>query len=184
MGATQSTRIFHHLGDRGHFITSRDLFERRTIAVADEEVYGGYYTAYAAECARHGADQAAMEPNEDLQQALEVLDENLHTRAAAVNQVVAKYLHDVLHFAQCVVDDLGDDEAGDGGDALAPPREQRRRSSYGADHVDAGMHGEATRCVGSSFVSNGFFFYLWHSSLGEKFGRLEATCCDWRIVNQ
>uniref|UniRef100_A0A7S1L710 Clu domain-containing protein n=1 Tax=Neobodo designis TaxID=312471 RepID=A0A7S1L710_NEODS len=181
MGSTPSSRMYHTLGERGRFLTSRDFFLKRYVEHESERVLHQFYDEFIAECGRHSHSQVHFEPNEDFQLAVEVIDENPFERSRAIYQVSSKYLHDVMQHACHIVDVLISNTG-----AVATSGTFRSEGSGGGRHgTRSGAGGgdwaadndAEKKKAGRSFTHRGFFYFLWNSVSGEKFGRTEVKGC-------
>jgi tetratricopeptide (TPR) repeat protein len=175
MGTTASTRsAYHHLGERGRFLTTRDVFVKRYVEQESEKVLHQFYDEYVAECAKHVHEQLAYEPNEEFQLAFEVIDENPYERTRTIHSVSDKYLHDVLQYSCALVDDAN--HLPSEGRELMMSQSLGGSSSMGQSTARPWCQdGEHERLVaGKSSYYRGFFYFLWNSTVGEKYGRLEV----------
>jgi tetratricopeptide (TPR) repeat protein len=135
---------------RRMWLKSTDVLDVRVSTSVVEETFAKlYYDTYFTECARK-RDAADFFPNEDFQMAVDTLEENPAAHAADLQGVAQKYLHDITDFVTNIVDDVA-------------------AETYRPVRVAPG--------VGRAYVEKGFFFFVWDSYVGEKFGRLELRNC-------
>lgn len=135
---------------RRTWLKSTDVMDIRLSTNAVDDLFAStFYTQYLSQC-QTKRDVSQLYPNEEFQMTVDSLEENPAMHAADLEGVAQKHLHDVID----VVVDIVDDFAGE----LHKPV-----------HTAPG--------VGRAFVERGFFFFVWDSYIGEKFGRLELRNC-------
>lgn len=135
---------------RRMWLKSTDVLDVRVSTSVVEETFAKlYYETYFTECSRK-RDASDFFPNEEFQMAVDTLEENPAAHAADLQGVAQKYLHDITAFVTDIVDDVA-------------------AEVYRPVCVAPG--------VGRAYVEKGFFFFVWDSYVGEKFGRLELRNC-------
>lgn len=135
---------------RRAWLKSTDLLDVRLATSQVEEMFAQtYYAAYLDQCAVK-RDPSELFPNEEFQMAVDTLEENPAAHAAELESVAQRHLHDIVDIVGSIVDDYD-------GEIFTPV------------HVSAG--------VGRAYSERGFFFFVWDSYIGEKFGRLELRNC-------
>lgn len=129
---------------------SHDILDVRVSTTQIEEMFATqYYSVYFAQCAVK-REVSEFLPNEEFQLAVDSLEENPAVQAADIGSIAQKHLHDVVDVVTSIVDDFA-------------------AEVYKPVHIAQG--------VGRAYVERGFFFFVWDSYVGEKFGRLELRNC-------
>lgn len=139
-----------NMSKRRMWLKSVDVLDVRVSTTVVEETFAKlYYDTYFAQCAKK-RDVSEFYPNEEFQLAVDTLEENPAAHAADLQGVAQKYLHDVVAVVTEIVDDVATDVYKP---VLTAPG------------------------IGRAYVERGFFFFVWDSYVGEKFGRLELRNC-------
>lgn len=135
---------------RRTWLKSTDILDVRLSTSHVEETFAvKYFELYFQQCSLR-RDVSEYHPNEEFQQTVDSLEENPIAKAGDLEAVSHKYFHDIIDVVSDIVDDLAFE--------LYKP----------------------VSCipgVGRGYVRKGFFFFVWDSYVGEKFGRLELRNC-------